>query len=62
MTERGKLLLGAMRRNLELLREHERASPAEVDQIVTMLVAHIRNWKPTSLTTMDTAPFMKVDP
>lgn len=61
MTPRGKILLGAVRRNLELLREHEKISPADVDLIVSMLVADVRTWKPMALTSFDTSPFGKID-
>lgn len=39
-------LLGAMQINLSLLAELEKFSPAEVDVILAMLLAHVRNWKP----------------
>jgi hypothetical protein len=46
MSIAGSKLVGAMRRNLELLAELEKFSPAEVDVILAMLLAHVRNWKP----------------
>ena len=49
MSPSGKSLLGAMRRNLELLVEHEKVSRLEVEQIVEHLVAHVRSWKPQAL-------------
>jgi hypothetical protein len=49
MSPRGQLLLRALRQNLELIREHEKLSPAEVDQIVIMLIAHVRSWKSLAL-------------
>lgn len=49
MSERGQLLLRALQRNLDLVREHEKVSPAEVDAIAIMLVAHVRSWRPLAL-------------
>ena len=49
MSERGQLLLRALQRNLELVREHEKVAPAEVDAIAVMLVAHVRSWRPLAL-------------
>lgn len=46
MSPRGATLLGAMRRNLELLVELEKTDPAAVALIVGTLVAHLRSWKP----------------
>lgn len=34
---------------LELVKEHEKVSPAEVEQIYAALVAHIRSAKPVLL-------------
>ena len=50
LSPHGTKLLGAMRRNLELLVEHEKRHPAEVDAIVRAMVAHLRSWKPLNLT------------
>lgn len=53
-------LLGAMRRNLELLVELEKSDPAGVATIVAALVAHLRSWKPLAATAvpapLDAAP------
>lgn len=49
MTPQGQKLLGAMRRNLELLGEHDKVAPAEVDQIVATMIAHVRSWRPQAL-------------
>jgi len=49
MTPHGKALLGAIRRNFELLVEHEKVAPAEVEHIVQAMVAHLRAWKPMAL-------------
>lgn len=42
----GVRLLGAMRRNLELLVELEKRDPSGVATIVSGVVAHLRSWKP----------------
>lgn len=52
-TLKADVLLGAMRRNLELLGEFEKVSPAEVDRILAAVVAHIRSWRPTALLKME---------
>lgn len=44
------ILLGAMRRNLELLAELEKSAPAEVDRILAAMIAHVRSWKGYLLT------------
>lgn len=49
MTDRGRTLLGAMRRNLELLVELEKTAPGDVLTIVEALVHHMRAWKPLEL-------------
>jgi hypothetical protein len=49
MSQRGRELLGSLRKTLELLAEHEKASPEEVNQIVEHLIAHCRAWKPMLL-------------
>lgn len=49
MTAQGRLLMGAMRRNLELLVELEKRSPGDVLCIVEALVHHMRAWKPLEL-------------
>lgn len=62
LTARGKILQGAMRRNLELLDELDKTAPGDVDQIVAGLVQHLRSWKPMALSGFDTSPFGKVAP
>lgn len=52
MTPRGQTLLGAMRRNLELLVELEKYAPGDVMTIVEALVHHMRAWKPLELGAM----------
>lgn len=49
MTARGLQLLGAVRRNFELLREHDKVRPDEVDAIVAAMIAHLRGWKPLAV-------------
>src|SRR4051812_25542281 len=67
MTPTGQKLLGAMRRNLELLVELEKTSPADVGAIVGALVSHLRSWKPMAAVAvptpaLDSAPFDLVEP
>ena len=52
MTPRGNQLLGAMRRNFELLADHDKLAPAEVDQIIAFAIAHLRSWRPQALLAM----------
>lgn len=61
MTEYGMKLLGAIRRNFELLAEHQKSQPAEVDQIFSAMVTHIRTAHPAALLSFDTGPIGKVD-
>lgn len=49
MTPRGAQLQRALAMNLQLLAEHERNQPAEVEVIFAMLVAHIRSARPMAL-------------
>lgn len=56
MSDRGKVLLGAVRRNFDLLREHEKVSIDEVELIVRAIVAHVRSWKPTAITAIPERP------
>lgn len=46
-------LLGAIRRNFELLGELEKTSPAEVQRMVAFMIAHLRSWKPMLLLTTE---------
>jgi hypothetical protein len=41
---------------LEALRDHERRQPAEVEAIVCHLVAHLRSWRPESVTPLGKLP------
>jgi len=49
LTARGVTLLGAVRRNFELLAELEKTAPHDVDAIVAAMLAHLRSWKPMAL-------------
>lgn len=49
LSPQGQKLLGAVRRNFELLAELEKESPADVDQILAAMVNHLRAWKPMAL-------------
>ena len=40
------MLIGAVRRNFELLEELRKTAPAEVDRILALMVSHIRSWRP----------------
>lgn len=67
MSPTGQKLLGAMRRNLELLVELEKTDPAGVVAIVSALVSHLRSWKPMAAALvptppLDSAPFALVEP
>lgn len=56
-TPRGKLLLEAARRNLELIREHgEKVSNAEADFILAAIAGHIRSWKPFVISPLPDTP------
>jgi hypothetical protein len=51
MTPRGAQLQRSLALTLQLLAEHEKGQPAEVDLLVAMLIAHVRAWKPMALLT-----------
>lgn len=51
-SSRATMLLGAMRRNFELLVELEKTDPAGVVLIIDALVAHLRSWKPMAATSL----------
>lgn len=51
LSPRGQQLQRALAMNLQLLAEHEEIAPAEVDEIIAALVAHVRSWRPVSLLT-----------
>ena len=50
MSPRGDNLGRRLAALLEDLRDHERQHPAEVEAIAIHLVAHLRSWKPESVT------------
>lgn len=41
---------------LEDMREHERGEPHEVAQLVGALIAHVRAWRPESVSPLGTLP------
>lgn len=49
ISPRGAQLQRAIAINLQLLAEHEKVSPAEVDAIVAALISHVRSWRPMAL-------------
>lgn len=53
MTPRANMLLGAVRRNFELLADLDKTSPADVDAIVAAMLAHLRSWRPMALLAID---------
>lgn len=62
MTERGKQLARAMAMNLQLVREHDKTHPDEVDEILAALTSTLRSWKPSALrSSLETGPVGKVD-
>lgn len=63
MTDRGMMLLRGLRMNLQLLREHDKTEPAEVDDIIAAVMSDFRAWKPQAVTrTLDTGPFARLEP
>lgn len=56
MTPRGTTIAQRLAADLEDLREHERQNPAEVNAIVSHLVAHLRAWRPESVAPLGTLP------
>jgi hypothetical protein len=54
LSPRGAQLQRALAMNLQLIGEHDKVSPAEVDTIVAFLVQHVRSWRPQAL--IDGAP------
>ncbi len=62
MSPRGATLLGAVRTNFALLIEHEKVSPAEVAEIVEMMCAHLRSWRPLAMVaSVEVAPVPKIE-
>lgn len=56
MSPRGHQIAQRIAADLEDLREHERQQPAEVEAIVLHLVAHLRSWRPESVSPLGTLP------
>ncbi|MBA3391182.1 MAG: hypothetical protein H0T89_00995 [Deltaproteobacteria bacterium] len=56
MTARGTTIAQRIAADLEDLRELERQYPAEVEAIVCSLVAHLRSWRPESVSPLGTLP------
>ncbi len=56
MTTRGTTIAQRIAADLEDLRELERDHPSEVEAIVSHLIAHVRSWKPESVSPMGTLP------
>ena len=52
LSPRGLQLIGAVRLNFELLKEHDKVSRAEVDQICAAIVDHLRAFRPLLLTSI----------
>lgn len=49
LSPRGRQLAASIARTLEILREHDKTSPAEVDALLASLVQHVRAWRPQVL-------------
>lgn len=56
MSPRGNTIAQRIAADLEDLRELERQQPSEVDAIVSHLVAHLRSWRPESVTPLGVLP------
>lgn len=56
MTSRGQFIQRTFAGAFSALVEHAKAHPGEVDQIVAQLVAHIRSWRPESVSPLGTLP------
>lgn len=56
LSPRGRQLAGSIARTLELLREHDKLSLSEVDQLLAFMVAHIRAWRPQVLLALEEMP------
>lgn len=63
MSPRGKQLMRGLAMNMSILREHDKVSTEEVDEILATLISHIRAWRPHALTlSLETGPVVKVLP
>jgi hypothetical protein len=56
VSPRGTTIAQRFAADLEDLREHDRQHPAEADAIVLSLVAHLRAWRPESVSPLGTLP------
>jgi hypothetical protein len=56
VTGRATTIAQRLAADLEDLRELERDHPDEVEAIVSHLVAHLRSWKPESVSPLGTLP------
>jgi len=56
VTAAGRALREALRSTLARLDEHAKRHPGEVDAIVATLVAHLRGWRPESVSPLGTLP------
>lgn len=63
MTARGAQLMRGLAMNMSLLKEHEKTSPGEVDEILAAMLSHIRAWRPHALSlSLETGPVTRVAP
>ncbi|HET9893175.1 MAG TPA: hypothetical protein VFQ42_22045 [Mycobacterium sp.] len=49
MSQRAQQLQRSIAITMQLLVEHDKVSPAEVDAIVARLIQHVRSWRPQLL-------------
>src|SRR5207244_476680 len=56
VTQRGAALLELQRHVFTQLAELDKTAPADVDAIVTSVVAHLRAWRPESVTPLGVLP------
>lgn len=49
ISPRGAQLQRDLAMNLQLLAEHEKVAPSEVDAIVAALISHVRSWRTQAL-------------
>ena len=49
MSKQGQVLLGAVRRNFELLIELDKTAPGEVNEILAAMVQSVRSYRPQVL-------------
>lgn len=56
MTSRGAAIAEVLRAAFDQLRELEKVAPGDVDQVVAMIVGHLRAWKPESASPLGVLP------